>query len=253
LTQENTAMKNTEVKDLQWSGDLVRKFWNYQSRFPEIYFTNLYGDRIANAVLSHVPPMARILDYACGTGSLTGHLLRAGFSVGACDLSPDSVEYVQKNYSGHPAFCGASTIDDLLARGDQFDVVVLVELIEHVDSIVLSKVMANLRKILAPGGMVIMTTPNDENLDTERVYCPSCNHTFHRWQHLSSWNRITLTAYLAAHGFKALHTNETDFSVSRKNSFIRHYLQRIFLAMTRRKQPHLMVVAKLALETSGPV
>jgi 2-polyprenyl-3-methyl-5-hydroxy-6-metoxy-1,4-benzoquinol methylase len=245
LTQENAAKRNAEAEALQWTGDLVRKFWNYQSRFPENYFTSLYGDRIADAVRNYVPRRARILDYACGTGALTGHLLRSGFSVGACDLSPDSVAYVQKNHAGHPAFCGASTIDDLLAGEERFDAVVLVELIEHVDATVLTKVLADLRKILAPDGMVIVTTPNDENLDIETVYCPCCNHTFHRWQHVRSWNGRTLAACLAAHGFEAVSTHETDFSLSQKNGLVRYYLHRMLRAVRRRKQPHLMVVAKM--------
>ncbi len=245
MTQENAAKRNAEAEALEWTSDLVQKFWNYQSRFPENYFTSLYGDQIADAVRNYVPRRARILDYACGTGALTGHLLHSGFSVGACDLSPDSVAHVQKNHAGHPAFRGASTIDDLLVSEERFDAVVLVELIEHVDTAVLTKVMTDIHKILAPDGMVIVTTPNDENLNNETVYCPCCNHTFHRWQHVRSWNGKILAAFLAAHSFEVVATYETDFSRSQKNGLIRYYLHRMFRAMRRRKQPHLMVVAKM--------
>ncbi len=248
MTQENAVKRNAEAKALQWTDDLVQKFWNYQSLFPEIYFTSLYGGRIADAVRNFVPRSARILDYACGTGALTGHLLRSGFSVGACDLSPDSVAYVQKNYAEHPAFYGASTIDDFLAGEVRFDAVVLVELIEHMDATVLTKVMADLRKILAPDGMVIVTTPNDENLDSETVYCPCCDHTFHRWQHVSSWNGKTLAAFLAENGFEAMSTNEVDFSLSKESGLVRYYLHRMLRVIRRCKQQHLMVVAKMAPE-----
>ncbi|NKD88713.1 class I SAM-dependent methyltransferase [Haematospirillum sp. 15-248] len=253
MTQENSAKRNAEAKSLQWTGDLVQKFWDYQSLFPEHYFTSLYGDRIVGAVRNYVPRRARVLDYACGTGALTGYLLHSGFSVGACDLSPDSVAYVQKNYAGHPAFCGAWTIDDLLAGEERFDAVVLVELIEHVDDTVLTKVMADLRKLLAPDGMVIMTTPNDEDLAIEMVYCPCCNHTFHRWQHVRSWNGRTLAAFLVAHGLELVSTNEIDFSLSQKNGFVRYYLHRLFQTVLRRKQPHLLAVAKMVQYQNGVI
>lgn len=249
--QENAVMINVEAKPLQWTDDLVRMFWNYQSRFPENYFTSLYGDRIVDAVRSYVPRRARILDYACGTGALTGHLLRSGFSVGSCDISPDSVAYVQKSYVGHPTFCGASTIDDLLAGEEQFDAIILVELIEHVDAAVRTKIMVDLRRILVPDGVVIVTTPNDENLDVETVYCPCCNHTFHRWQHVHTWNGRTLAACLAKYGFEVVSTNETDFSMSKKNGLVRYCLHRMLHAVRRRKNPHLMVVAKMAPEESA--
>jgi 2-polyprenyl-3-methyl-5-hydroxy-6-metoxy-1,4-benzoquinol methylase len=244
VTNENATMSDAKVKPLQWTDELVRKFWNYQSRTPENYFTSLYGDRIADAVCSCVPPRARILDYACGTGALTGHLLHAGFFVSACDLSPDSVAYVQNKYDKHPAFCGASRVNDMLAREAQFDAVVLVELVEHVDDSVLTRIMTDVYKILAPGGTVIVTTPNHENLDAETVFCPCCNHTFHRWQHVRSWSGRALAECLGTHGFKTVLINETDFSRSRKSGLIRYCLHRILQAFRRRKPPHLMVAAK---------
>ena len=94
----------------------MQKFWDYQSRSPDAYFTSQFGAQIAGAVLDFIPRHARILDYACGTGALTGHLLRAGLSVAACDLSRDSVEIVQGKYQKHqkqPGFLGAFSIAEL--------------------------------------------------------------------------------------------------------------------------------------------
>jgi len=244
LTYENTNEIGAEAQLLQWTSELTRKFWNYQSRFPENYFTSLYGAEIAKAMRKHVRRQARILDYACGTGALTGHLLHSDYSVGGCDLSPDSIAYVRKVYDSHPAFKGAYTIDELLGSAEKFDAVVLVELIEHVDDDVLTRVMSDLRRVLLPGGMVIVTTPNDENLSTDTVYCPCCNHTFHRWQHVRNWNVQSLAARLRSYGFEVVATEETDFSLSRKNGVARYYLQRLLRTLLRRKQPHLMMVAR---------
>jgi 2-polyprenyl-3-methyl-5-hydroxy-6-metoxy-1,4-benzoquinol methylase len=244
LTHKNTTEKGAETQSLQWTSELVRKFWNYQSRFPENYFTSLYGDEIAKAVRKYAPRQARILDYACGTGALIGHLLRANFSVGGSDLSPDSVAYVRKVHGDHPSFKGAYTLDELLAGTEKFDVVVLAEIIEHVDDDALVRVMSDVRRVLLPGGVAIITTPNDENLDGDSVYCPCCNHTFHRWQHVRSWSVRTLAERLFSYGFQVVVTDETDFSLTRNNGVARYYMHRFLRALLRRKQPHLMVVAQ---------
>lgn len=245
MTRDKTVDGSVGAPPLQWTGDLVQKFWNYQSRFPENYFTTLYGDRIAELMRRYLPLQAKVLDYACGTGALTGHLLRAGFSVGACDLSPDSVAYVNSVHAGNSRFRGATTIQELVASELKFDAIVLVELIEHVDDTILVSVMSDLRKMLVPEGIVIVTTPNDENLNVETVYCPYCNHTFHRWQHVRSWSGKTLGACLSSYGFDAVATVETDFSLSPKVGLIRYGLHRTLGWLRRRRQPHLMVVAKM--------
>ena len=235
---------SADPQQLEWTDDLIKVFWDYQSRFPENYFTSLYGEQIAKSIQKYVSRNSRILDYACGIGSLTGHLLQAGFSVAGCDLSPESVTYVQKTFETQTKFKGAFTMSDLLTGSQQFDAVVLVELIEHVNDNVLTQVMKDLHQILSPSGVIIVTTPNDEDLDVETVYCPCCNHTFHRWQHVRSWNANSLAKSLAAYGFTNVATQEVDFSLSPKNGIFRYLIHRILRKLLHRKQPHLIGVFK---------
>ena len=37
-----------------------------------------------------------------------------------------------------------------------------------------------------PGGTLIVTTPNNEDLELGMIYCPVSNVFFHRWQHVRS-------------------------------------------------------------------
>lgn len=89
---------------LQWTTELVKKFWDYKSNFPQAYFATQFGIQIADTVQKLISPHSRILDYACGTGALTGHLLDAGMSVAACDLSPDSLHVVRGKYEKRKGF-----------------------------------------------------------------------------------------------------------------------------------------------------
>lgn len=234
-----------DAQPLQWTNELVQKFWDYQSRSPDAYFTSQFGAQIAGAVLDFIPRHARILDYACGTGALTGHLLRAGLSVAACDLSRDSVEIVQGKYQKQPGFLGAFSIAEMALTDLRFDAVVLVELVEHVDDQVLQRISDDVRRVLAPGGVVVVTTPNDEDLTIEAVYCPCCNHTFHRWQHVRSWSAQTLSTRFLSLGFQTVTTRTMDFSLHPKDGLLRYWARRLINLVSKRREPHLVGVARM--------
>lgn len=188
----------------------------------------------------------RILDYACGTGSLTGHLLNEGLDVAACDLSSDSLAIVRERYQNHPNFIGVSAPNDLKMTASPFDAVLLVELIEHVDDATLSGIFAEVKGALRPGGLIVVTTPNDENLQAETVYCPSCNHTFHRWQHVRSWSADSLADIFRTAGIDVVEIFATDFSLSRKNGSLRYLLRRVSRAIQSVRPPHLVGIGRLA-------
>jgi len=61
-------------------------------------------------------------------------------------------------------------------------------LIEHVLIPETDNFMRSLTHRIAPGGLLFLTTPFSENLVESDVYCPCCDHLFHRWQHQRSWN-----------------------------------------------------------------
>ena len=244
---DDIGRKPFKGKSLRWTDELIGRFWNYHSRNQEKYFTGLYGDQIISALRLYVPKGARVLDYACGAGGLTGRLLEKGFTVAACDYSEDSVEVVRNSYEGRAEFIYASTVDQLLTSNEKFDVVVLIELIEHLDDEKLAQLMSNVRHVLSPGGTVIMTTPNDENLEQETVYCPCCDHSYHRWQHVRSWSDDRLRTYLVSQGLENVTIKKTDFSLSIHDGFIRYWLLRSIRFVFKKKYPHLMCVVKLRL------
>lgn len=244
LNSYNFATDTNAPHALKWTEDLVRKFWNYQSRFPENYFTSQHGVQIALAVGRHLPSGAKVLDYACGTGALTTCLLRSGFEVGSCDLSPDSVKLVQENNADHSKFMGAFTMDGLSSVKEKFDAVVLVELVEHVDDGILEHILNDVRNVLKSDGMVIITTPNNEDLATETVYCPTCDHTFHRWQHVRSWSTESLRAYLMQNGFQSISFQTTDFSRPTGTRGFGFFLRNAANFIRKKRHPHLIGCAK---------
>lgn len=120
----------------------------------------------------------------------------------------------------------------------------LVELVEHVDDATLANIFDDVKRVLVPDGLVVVTTPNDENLLNETVYCPCCNHTFHRWQHVRSWSAESLSALFRAQGLDMVEVFATDFSISPRNGWVQYLLRRLARTIRGRKQPHLVGVGR---------
>ncbi|HPH19997.1 MAG TPA: methyltransferase domain-containing protein, partial [Haliscomenobacter sp.] len=84
--------------------------------------------------------------------------------------------------------------------------------VEHISDEHLAQTFANILSLLKPGGLCMITTPNDEELSQNLVYCPHCNHYFHRWQHMRSWSKESLASYAESKGFKVKEVLETNFA-----------------------------------------
>lgn len=227
---------------LEWTDDLTKNFWNYYSNFPEYYFTYQYGGTIVSEFSKYFKAGSEVLDYGCGTGFLITHLLKYDVDIYGTDVSENSVESVNKKYAANKNFKGASLLDDLIRTKKKFDVLCVVEVIEHLTDHHLDQLLKNIKHLLKPNGIVIFTTPNNEKLSDSIVFCPCCEHTFHRWQHIRSWNSETLTAFLDG---KGLHVNTVytlNFSGSSRKNFIRKILSSLKNKIHTPVYPHLVAV-----------
>jgi SAM-dependent methyltransferase len=203
-----------EPRPLQWTDELVARFWAYQSRFPENYFSFKSGAAVAAYLRRVVPVGADVLDYGCGPGHFIPHLLAAGYKVTGADVDDGTIG-VAVDVSGHSGFNGFASIGRLIKDGRQFDAVVLLEVIEHLDDAWLATTLSNARNLLRPGGLLFVTTPNEERLEDSVVYCPASNATFHRWQHVRVWSRDSLADCLRRSGFADVGTQVLTFAEAR--------------------------------------
>lgn len=102
----------------------------------------------------------RILDVGCGGGLLSEPLARLGATVTGIDAAEKNV----KTAAAHATETGvtvdyrATTAEDLASAGEQFDVVLAMEIVEHVADVDLFvRTVAGLAR---PGGLVFMATLN---------------------------------------------------------------------------------------------
>lgn len=236
----------TEYRLMEWTPERIKRFWDWQSQFPDQYFTVQFGRHIA----SHFRPRLTgrsVLDLGCGTGGLLPHLCAAARTAAGADLSEASVAAANARCRGVARFGGAFTIDALDKVGSHFDAILSVEVIEHLDDAALENLLATAYNLLAPGGQFIVTTPNDEDLTQSYIYSPATNEVLHRWQHMRSWNANTLPDRLKAASFSIERTYTLDFAMegSTRDARIRRLLRGIdrLRGRTSPKPPHLVCIA----------
>jgi 2-polyprenyl-3-methyl-5-hydroxy-6-metoxy-1,4-benzoquinol methylase len=195
------------VTPLAWSPEHVARFWDYWAQRRD-HHANYFAHQAGRGVckfLQHVGPLAgaRVLDYGAGPGYLVEQLLRRGAYVSAVEYSPQCVDDLNRRFQRDRFWETAKLFDGrrLAWDDDRFDVVCCLETIEHVLPEHLNPVLRELLRVVRPGGVVLLTTPNSENLRAQTVFCPQCCHEFHRWQHLRCWTAHSLGRRLAQLGY----------------------------------------------------
>lgn len=98
------------------------------------------------------------LDYGCGTGNITTHLLRANFDVIAADVSPHFLRMVRRNHNVETLRIGAGP--ESVPDG-AFDLIGLYSVLHHVQDY-LGTVAALVPK-LKPGGVLFIDHEHTEN------------------------------------------------------------------------------------------
>lgn len=128
------------------------------------YFT------VGAAVLRHLEPGARILDFGCGPLDKTAVLQRLGFQCAGFDDLADYWHHLDGNREKIVSFAGSAGIDFHLADGgpppfepESFDLVMLLDVVEHLHDSP-RDLLNDLVGLLRAGGYLLITVPNAVNI-----------------------------------------------------------------------------------------
>jgi 2-polyprenyl-6-hydroxyphenyl methylase/3-demethylubiquinone-9 3-methyltransferase len=102
----------------------------------------------------------RILDVGCGGGVLSEPLARLGARVTGLDPAEGNVRVARLHAesAGVPVDYRSETVEDVVAAGERFDVVLAMEVVEHVADV--RAFTAACCAAVAPGGVLVMATIN---------------------------------------------------------------------------------------------
>jgi len=106
----------------------------------------------------------RVLDIGCGGGLLAEALARRGHDVLGLDPAAEAISAARAHSEGRGLSLAyrVGRAEDLVAEGATFPVVTALELIEHVPDP--RRLVALLARLLAPGGLLFISTLNRTNL-----------------------------------------------------------------------------------------
>lgn len=101
-----------------------------------------------------------ILDVGCGGGVLSEPLARLGATVTGLDPAPTnvSVARLHAERAGVPVDFRNETVEAVVARGESFDVVLAMEVVEHVADV--QAFVTACTRAVKPGGCLVMATLN---------------------------------------------------------------------------------------------
>jgi len=122
----------------------------------------------------------RVLDVACGEGYGSAILAAEAASVTGVDIDAATLAHAREAYASHAnlAFVEGSAAKLPLADAS-FDLVVSFETIEHLDAADQPAMLAEIARVLAPDGALVLSAPNRPEYSESRGYV----NPYHRHEH----------------------------------------------------------------------
>lgn len=133
---------NSYIEWKAWRPDSFAK----PTRHESAYFLKLMK-------LVKLKPLSRALEIGFGNGSFLGFARNQGLDIDGVELIPELVNLAKEN--GYKAHC---SIDDI--KKDEYDLIVMFDVLEHIDSDLIINELIKLKDLLATNGKILIRTPN---------------------------------------------------------------------------------------------
>ncbi len=102
----------------------------------------------------------RVLDVGCGSGVVADALAECAGSVLGIDGNPEAIAFASKQFRRPNLSFRRGLVDELDLPEGAFDACVCMELLEHIHLDQGKALLDSLRRLLRPGGRLLITTPN---------------------------------------------------------------------------------------------
>ncbi len=165
-------MSSTTIDDAEVAkfSALAQQWWDPSGQFRPLHKINpvrlayireqVLGHFGLDGAKRHAFAGLNILDIGCGGGLLCEPMARLGAEVTGIDASGRNIAIAQTHagQSGLNINYHATTSEELAAEGEQFDVVLTMEVVEHVADVPLF--LKSCSDLVKPGGLMFVATIN---------------------------------------------------------------------------------------------
>jgi 2-polyprenyl-3-methyl-5-hydroxy-6-metoxy-1,4-benzoquinol methylase len=195
-------------------------------------------------VARELPAEGQYLDVACGPGTFIGTVSSQLFCTGV-DIAAAQIDYASKHY-GNPTKKFQMMEPGRLPFPDAtFDVVTSVELIEHISPAEAAQLFLECKRVLKPGGKLIVTTPNYACLwPMIEWFLNKLSKVSYESQHITKYKPASLAAKLNEAGLGNVKVETCLFSAPFMAAIswgFSDFVARIEPGFLVRKRGHLLI------------
>ena len=148
-------------------------------------------------------------EHRCGSGQFEAEALARGIDVYSLDPSERTIKMLRQRLAlGEKAQVGYG--QEIPFPAGFFGAVVISEVLEHFSPAEAARVVAEIRRVLKPDGLLAGTVPARERMEDQQALCPHCGRQFHRWGHQQSFDCEKIRSLMLP-GFQPLAIFERPF------------------------------------------
>lgn len=189
----------------------------------------------------------RVLNIGVGSGAFERLALKNGIDVYALDPSKQTIDKIRHQLELKDK-ARAGYAQDIPFETNFFDVVLMSEVLEHLDDEALSSALPEVFRVLKSGGRLLISVPYREDLLVSQVVCPNCGNVFHKIGHVQSFDKSRMLDLLKSHGYLVERIWLGTFIDWRRKGLFKFFksLLRMMLAKMGEgiADPHLFAIAK---------
>lgn len=233
---------STGYKPLEWNDELVGKLWQfYAATEPHNYFAARFGKALFAAVQNHLPAKGMFVDYGCGSGDMTALLAskRPTLAVDIAETLAETQPKLEARKTAHPI--DFMPMDQVTAPEEKIGALFMLEVIEHLLPHWQENTFNNIRTLVPQGSVVVVSTPNDENVRKAMACCPVTQTYYHKYQHMRTFTASSLAEAMEAEGFETLNVEAHNLGMVTPYARLRQTIRRL---RGNEARPHLIYVGR---------
>jgi len=193
-----------------WTPESITRLWQVWANNQYLrsqYYPRHYFEAFLAQARPHLGTVGVVADIGCGTGTMLSILTDAsiGREFVGIDLSEESLAKARTAFSAdvRVAF-RVGAISRIPLEDRSCDLVICTETLEHLSPDEFGKGLAEIARVLKPGGHLLTTVPLEER--PAFVVCPECYAIFTPFQHMLFNITVDgLSRELGRHGVEIVH------------------------------------------------